>query len=145
MSEEKNKIEELEKQLEKESSNFMNRITEILTTMKSSTSLNDAQILSLSLKQELVDRKRQANYLVNKQESNLRAKTNSRFRYWRSENLMKMDYREIKAIVDGEVNELITIVDMFRSHIEFYNDTIATLNSIQFAIKNKIEMEKGFI
>lgn len=145
MSVDQEKINKVETHFAEEANGYLKEIQEIFGLMQNMTTLNDAQILALSLRQRIVDKKRETANIFNKQNSNLRKKVNERFTYWKNDSKFIKDWREIKALVDGETNLQKTLLDVFQTQIDFYNDTISTLTSIQFAIKNKVEMEKGFI
>lgn len=147
MSVDQEKINKVENLFADEVEFYNQEIRKIFDLMQNMTTLNEAQILALSLRQKLVDKKRETSNIYNKQNSNLRKDTNKRFQYWKGNGSgnFKTDYREIKVTVDGETNLLKTLLEIFQTQITYYNDTISNLTSIQFAIKNKVEMEKGFI
>lgn len=135
----KNKISEKFQARRKEVSNEIYESIEKLSNLKT---LKDAQVNMLSLRQRLLE----DNHTLLEHVTALRRK----FREEKStemENLSKnlqLRYQsnEKNVVIDGKTSSTKEYLEIFENQINFFNDSIKTIDNIIFGIKTRLDIEK---
>lgn len=134
-------LKDMNTTFEKEVSSNKERFLNIINC-RTIEEVTDSQIDNLSLRYEIIERKRFVQNVYNER-YNLYKNTKGQI-LLKSKSEKYRDYRESSDIIDSQLNIYKRILDLLKAQIEYYNDFIKTLDNAQYSIKNKIDIETKF-
>lgn len=131
---------ELENRLNKERSEWNEKIIALVNMMKENRKLPESQVFQLSYRQQVQERIAVYKILVEKKQGELDKQTVSRYREYIMNYDIKLNDKEKSAFVSADCTALKQQLNMIKIQINFFEECVKTLDNFGFAIKNKIEI-----
>lgn len=122
---------------------WSSRIKEVTVKLKDFNNLIDIQYEIYSLRQEAVDYYYYMNNILQKQIKQYTAEYRLRFvNYKQSSSVRYSSEGVINNLVEGELSQERYTVKILESQAAFMRETIKTIDSIIFGVKNRIDIQK---
>lgn len=131
---------ELENRLNKERSEWNEKVIALVNMMKENRKLPESQVFQLSYRQQVQERIAVYKILVEKKQGELDKQTVSRYREYIMNYDIKLNDKEKSAFVSADCTALKQQLNMIKIQINFFEECVKTLDNFGFAIKNKIEI-----
>lgn len=131
---------ELESNLQKERSEWNEKILELIMMMKDNKKLSEAQVYQLSYRQQVQERLATYRILIEKRQEMLDKQAMVRFREYALNYDIKLSGTERNAFVNVDCAALKQQVNMIKSQITYFEECVKTLDNFGFAVRNKIEI-----
>lgn len=131
---------ELENRLNKERSEWNEKVITLVNMMKENRKLPESQVFQLSYRQQVQERIAVYKILVEKKQGELDKQTVSRYREYIMNYDIKLNDKEKSAFVSADCTALKQQLNMIKIQINFFEECVKTLDNFGFAIKNKIEI-----
>ena len=131
---------ELENRLNKERSEWNEKVIALVNMMKENRKLPESQVYQLSYRQQVQERIAVYKILVEKKQGELDKQTVSRYREYIMNYDIKLNDKEKSAFVSADCTALKQQLNMIKIQINFFEECVKTLDNFGFAIKNKIEI-----
>ena len=135
---EKNKT--LEELIGKDKSSWSEKIMEIIKMSGAMNKIGEAQVLMLSYRHQLVDAMTDTHFNLYKINVKYEKAFRDRYLYYAHESQKSYTGGEKDKIVRADLSELKRQSLMIESHIEFYRESIKTLDNLGFALKRRMEL-----
>lgn len=142
MSEEEQRVNEIDEALEKERGDFSKRISEVIRMINKIDNISEAQVLMLSARHNLVEKVAKYRSSLYKKKSTDANFKKLRYEYYRTQHDVRLDYREINQFIDSDMSLRIRQTELLENQITFFSQCIDTLDRLGFSIKNKIQVEE---
>ena len=130
----------LENDLKKERENWMQNLKELIDMLKVNSKLTEAMAYGLSYRQMIVEKCIQYKQLLAKKNSVWDKVKADRYKQYILEGDLKLTATEKNDFVTADITSLKYQISLLQGQIEFFQETVQTLNSFQFAIKNKLQI-----
>lgn len=104
--------------------------------------LSGAQVEILSTRQRLLEDMHTLIENVRSLENKMRAKKAKHYEEMTKGNYLYKD-REKAAMVDGKVTDIKELLTIFQDQVDYYQDSIKTLDGAHYGVKYRIEIEKS--
>jgi hypothetical protein len=142
MTQEEIKVTEIEDALEKERSDYSEKISEIIKMINKIDKIAEAQVLMLSYRHMLVDKIIKYRAAIYKKKSNDQNYRKMRYEYYKTQHDIRLDYREINQFIDSDMALRTRQTEILENHVNYFNQCIETLDKLGFAVKNRIQVEE---
>ena len=133
------------KQFEETRKERNNDIYEYIKKLYNISELVELQVLALSIRQRLLEDSHYLLSMLNNLQSKLREVKNNLF----EEINNNLNYRirnlsEKNIMVEGNARyiNVKTLITLFENQIDFFTDSIKTIDNILYSIKNRMELDK---
>ena len=136
----KGQNKELEERFATERKNWGNDITTLVKSTGDTSKLNEAQVYQLSYRQMCVEKLAEYRILLEKRQELFDKQCASRFREYTTNYDIKLSGAEKTLFIQADCSELKLQIKMLSVQINFFEETIKTLDNLGFAIRNKIEI-----
>lgn len=133
---------ELEKRFKDERTKWVEDITKLVKSSGDTTKLNEAQVYQLSYRQMCVEKICEYRILLEKRQEMFDKQCASRFREYTTTYDIKLSGSEKQLFIQADCSELKLQIKMLTFQINFFEESIKTLDNLGFAIRNKIEVSK---
>jgi len=134
------KIATLESRLKQDRENWGKKISELVQTIKDVNKIADTQVMMLSYRQILLDKMSEMKSNLYRSNTNYESHYKSRFRYYTVDYDIKLTGGEKDRFVKSDLMPLKRQINILESHLDFYSESIRTLDNMAFAIKNRITL-----
>lgn len=131
---------ELEKRFKDERKQWLDDITKLVKSTGDTSKLNEAQVYQLSYRQMCVEKICEYRILLEKRQEMFDKQCASRFREYTLNYDVKLSSSEKQLFIQADCSELKLQIKMLTFQINFFEESIKTLDNLGFAIRNKIEI-----
>ena len=131
---------ELEKRFKEERDKWLKDITALVKSSGDTSKLNEAQVFQLSYRQMCVEKVCEYRILLEKRQELFDKQCASRFREYTTNYDLKLSGSEKQLFIQSDCSELKLQIKMISVQINFFEESIKTLDNLGFAIRNKIEI-----
>jgi hypothetical protein len=142
MTEEERKVNDLDDALDKERSEFNEKLSSLVKMLNRIDQISEAQVLMLSYRHMFVDKMTKLRSAVYRKKSNDENYRKLRYEYYKTQHDVRLDYREINQFIASDMALRIRQTDLLESQVNYYTQCIDTLDKTGFAIRNKIQIEE---
>jgi hypothetical protein len=142
MTEEEKKVNDLDDALDKERSDFNEKISEVIKLIRRIDTISEAQVLMLSYRHMLVDKMTKLRGAIYRKKTNDENFRKLRYEYYKTQHDIRLDYREINQFIASDMALRTRQTDLLEAQINYYVQCIETLDKMGFAIKAKIQVEE---
>lgn len=140
---EKNKTQLLDEKLDAERKEISSYIYEnIIQNLNNINLLGDTQVHIASQRQRLVDKTADMKSVLRKRTEKNENIKKDKYRFYKTDYDLKLSDFEIKRHIDADMEELNNISKIIENQVDFYKDTVDTLDKILYKIKYLIETKK---
>lgn len=133
-------LEALELAFTKDRNNWTSKIMKIISGVKDVNKIPDTQVDMLSERQKLVDMISKNYMILYKLKKSLEERYKEKYQWY----LKKYDYNlkdsEKKSFIKADLIMDYTKVEMYEAHIDFYKESVKTLDNLGFAIRNRLRV-----
>jgi len=137
-TEDEQKVIALEAMLEKERSQFTEKMVDLFPMIKDLDKLAEVQVLMLSYRHMMVDNLIKYKSAMHKKKSTDINYRKSRYEHYKTNYNVKLDYREINDFINADMALRNRQIDMLETQIEFYSKCVDTLDRLGWSVKNRI-------
>jgi hypothetical protein len=131
---------ELEKRFKEERGTWLDDITRLVRSTGDTAKLNEAQVFQLSYRQMCVEKICEYRILLEKRQELFDKQCASRFREYTTNYDIKLSGAEKQLFIQSDCSELKLQIKMISVQINFFEESVKTLDNLGFAIRNKIEI-----
>jgi hypothetical protein len=142
MTDEEKKVNDLDDALDKERSDFNEKISEVIKLIRRIDTISEAQVLMLSYRHMLVDKMTKLRGAIYRKKTNDENFRKLRYEYYKTQHDIRLDYREINQFIASDMALRTRQTDLLDAQVNYYTQCIDTLDKMGFAIKNKIQVEE---
>lgn len=128
----------LELEFKNERTSWGEKVADLIGMIKHSDKLTEAMAYGLSYRQIIIETLAQYKQLLAKKQSNMDVLRAERYRTYMLEGDLKLTGSEKNDAVNADLTSIKYQISLLQIQIDFLSDTIQTLSSFQFAVKNKI-------
>ena len=133
-------IEKLETAFMKDRNAWTAKIMKIISGVKNVSNIPEVQVDMLSERQKLVDIISKNYMILYKLKKTLEEKYKEKYLWY----LKKYDYNlkdsEKKSFIRADLISDYTKIEMYETHIDFYKESVKTLDNLGFAIRNRLRV-----
>lgn len=115
--------------------NIINRLNDI-------NAIGDIQVHLASQRQRLVDKSADMRSLIRRKTEQQQTIRKQKYRFYKMEYDIKLNDYEIKHHIEADIEESSNVVKLLENQIQYYKDTIDTLDKVVYKIKYLIEVKK---
>jgi len=133
----------LEERLRKDREGWMEKIENLVQMMKTITKLSEAQVYMLSYRQILIDKQTELQYTIYRKNSDYEVFYRSKFMEYVN-SATKLNGGERDRMVKADLTVIRRQISILESHMDFYKESIKTLDHMAFAIRNRIKLEDDY-
>jgi anti-sigma28 factor (negative regulator of flagellin synthesis) len=132
----------LEAEFRDERADWNVKIGELLDSVRNNSRLSEAQAFGLSYRQMLVEKMTQYRIAMHKKSGTFDKVKVERYKQYMTEGDYKLTASERADFVSADLSAVKLQLQLLQDQIDWIAETLQTLSSLQFAIKNKIEIIK---
>ncbi len=134
--------EKMAARFEKERTKVSKEVYENIGYLTKLTTLGQAQVNMLSLRQRLLEDNHTLLEHITKLRKEYRKKRALALEQLSSNQQYRFQSKEKDALVDGKISETKQWLEMFENQVQFFNDTMRTVDNIIFGLKTRLDIEK---
>ena len=134
--------EKMAARFEKERTKVSKEVYENIGYLTKLTTLGQAQVNMLSLRQRLLEDNHTRLDHITKLRKEYRKKRALALEQLSSNQQYRFQSKEKDALVDGKISETKQWLEMFENQVQFFNDTMRTVDNIIFGLKTRLDIEK---
>jgi hypothetical protein len=138
---ESDKLLDLEKFLEKQRSEWGDRIMEVIDMIRHMEKLSEAQVTMLSFRHMVIDQIARINITLKKKESTYNIQYKNKFVEYFNYDYKLNDKQKVN-MVEADLSSLNKQIGFLSTQIDFFKECIKTLDNIGWAIKNKLNINE---
>ena len=135
------KLNELERYLEKQRSEWGDRIMEVIDMIRHMEKLSEAQVTMLSFRHMVIDQIARINITLKKKESTYNIQYKNKFVEYFNYDYKLNDKQKVN-MVEADLSSLNKQIGFLSTQIDFFKECIKTLDNIGWAIKNKLNINE---
>ena len=135
------KLLDLEKFLEKQRSEWGDRIMEVIDMIRHMEKLSEAQVTMLSFRHMIIDQIARINITLKKKESTYNIQYKNKFVEYFNYDYKLNDKQKVN-MVEADLSSLNKQIGFLSTQIDFFKECIKTLDNIGWAIKNKLNINE---
>lgn len=140
---EEQKVDLLEEKFEKEREQYTQKIGEIVPKLRNMDTVSEAQVLSLSYRQILVDMLHKYRAILIKHKNNDKNFKKLRIDHYKRNYDVRLDAREMNEYIASDMAIRSRKADLIENQINFFTSSIDTLDKIGWAVRNRIEIHNS--
>lgn len=135
------KLLDLEKFLEKQRSEWGDRIMEVIDMIRHMEKLSEAQVTMLSFRHMVIDQIARINITLKKKESTYNIQYKNKFVEYFNYDYKLNDKQKVN-MVEADLSSLNKQIGFLSTQIEFFKECIKTLDNVGWAIKNRLSINE---
>jgi D-mannonate dehydratase len=135
------KLNELESFLEKQRSEWGDRIMDLIKMIREIDNLTDAQITALSYRHMIIDQIAKINITLKKREASYNIQFKNKFIEYFNYDYKLNDKQKVN-MVEADLSNLNKQIGFLSSHIDFFRECVKTLDNLGWAIKNRLNINE---
>jgi hypothetical protein len=141
MVEKENKLEKLEEYFAAKRVDWSDKIREIIYMMRNVKKLDEAIVLMLSYRQMVLESLTELNVKSHKAEAAYKSQYRVKYMGYYNHDY-KLNDKQKDSMVKADLIEKRKQINLFENQIEFYRESIKTLDNMGWAIKSRISVEQ---
>jgi len=118
------------------------KITELISKLKVMSKLSDCQVDMLSYRQILLDNIHNLKNQIYNKNAVWDKKYKDSYRKYTLDYELKLSAAEKNQFIKADLSDLRILISLIEGQIEYYQDSIRTLDNMAFAIRNRIRLEE---
>ncbi len=134
--------ERLEEKLLADKNSWTSRIKQLVERTREMRNLTECQVDMLSWRQMLIDKIVLLKSTVYKRKAHWDKYHKQKYRGYTIDYDLKLTKDEKISFIDADMAALKFQIRLIESHIEFYQDSVRTLDNLAFAIRNRIRLSE---
>jgi hypothetical protein len=134
--------EKLEEKLLVDKNSWTSRIKQLVERTREMRNLTECQVDMLSWRQMLIDKIVLLKSTVYKRKAHWDKYHKQKYRGYTIDYDLKLTKDEKISFIDADMAALKFQIRLIESHIEFYQDSVRTLDNLAFAIRNRIRLSE---
>lgn len=138
---EQDKLNDLEKFLDTQRSDWGDRIMEVIEMIREIDRLSEAQVKMLSYRHMVVDQIARINVTLKKRQSSYNVQYKNKFLEYFNYDYKLNDKQKVNMI-EADLSVLDKQIGFLSTQIDFFKECIKTLDNIGWAIKNKLNINE---
>lgn len=138
---EQDKLNDLDRFLEKQRSEWGDRIMEVIDMIRHMDKLSEAQVTMLSYRHMVIDQIARINITLKKRESTYNIQYKNKFIEYYNYDYKLNDKQKVN-MVEADLSSLNKQIGFLSTQIEFFKECIKTLDNVGWAIKNKLSINE---
>lgn len=138
---EQDKLNDLEKFLETQRSDWGDRIMEVIEMIRELDRLSEAQVKMLSYRHMVIDQIARINVTLKKRQSTYNIQYKNKFLEYFNYDYKLNDKQKVNMI-EADLSVLDKQIGFLSTQIDFFKECIKTLDNIGWAIKNKLNINE---
>lgn len=138
---EQDKLNDLEKFLDTQRSEWGDRIMEVIEMIREIDRLSEAQVKMLSYRHMVVDQIARINMTLKKRQSAYNVQYKNKFLEYFNYDYKLNDKQKVNMI-EADLSILDKQIGFLSTQIDFFKECIKTLDNIGWAIKNKLNINE---
>ena len=138
---EQDKLNDLDKFLEKQRSEWGDRIMEVIDMIRHMDKLSEAQVTMLSYRHMVIDQIARINITLKKRESAYNVQYKNKFIDYYNYDI-KLNEKQKANMVEADLAGLTKQIGFLSTQIDFFKECIKTLDNVGWAIKNKLSINE---
>jgi D-mannonate dehydratase len=138
---EQDKLNDLDKFLEKQRSEWGDRIMEVIDMIRHMDKLSEAQVTMLSYRHMVIDQIARINITLKKRESAYNVQYKNKFIDYYNYDI-KLNEKQKANMVEADLAGLTKQIGFLSTQIDFFKECIKTLDNVGWAIKNKLNINE---
>ena len=135
------KLNELERFLEKQRSEWGDRIMEVIEMIRELDKLTEAQVTMLSYRHMVIDQIARINITLKKRESSYNIQYKNKFIDYFNYDYKLNDKQKVN-MVEADLANLNKQIGFLGAQIDFFRECVKTLDNIGWAIKNRLNINE---
>jgi D-mannonate dehydratase len=135
------KLNELERYLEKQRSEWGDRIMEVIEMIRDLDKLIEAQVTMLSYRHMVIDQVARINITLKKRESSYNIQYKNKFIEYFNYDYKLNDKQKVN-MVEADLASLNKQIGFLSTQIDFFRECVKTLDNIGWAIKNRLNINE---
>ena len=135
------KLNELERFLEKQRSEWGDRIMEVIEMIRELDKLTEAQVTMLSYRHMVIDQIARINITLKKRESTYNIQYKNKFIDYFNYDYKLNDKQKVN-MVEADLANLNKQIGFLSTQIDFFKECVRTLDNIGWAIKNRLNINE---
>ena len=135
------KLNELERFLEKQRSEWGDRIMEVIEMIRELDKLTEAQVTMLSYRHMVIDQIARINITLKKRESTYNIQYKNKFIDYFNYDYKLNDKQKVN-MVEADLANLNKQIGFLGAQIDFFRECVKTLDNIGWAIKNRLNINE---
>ena len=136
--------EEIEKKLDGEKQKWNEILKDLVQQIRHIDNVSEAQVLMLSYRHQLVDKKNELKNIVSRSKGQLWENRKGVYRNYKLNYDLKLNQSEINDFIQADLRDMMLRINLLENQLEYYQMTIDTLDKLGFAISNKITLATKF-
>lgn len=132
--------EELEKRFAEERRDWNDKMFDVINYIKDTKKLTEAQVVQLSYRQICMDKLTEYRILCDKRQESYDKLIQKRNSEYDNMSAVKLSAVDKKVSLAGDYASLNRQIKLISRQIAYFEETIKTLDSLGFAVKNRIEI-----
>jgi D-mannonate dehydratase len=138
---EQDKLNDLDRFLEKQRSEWGDRIMEVIDMIRHIDKLSEAQVTMLSYRHMVIDQIARINITLKKKEFTYNIQYKNKFIDYYNYDF-KLNEKQKVNMVEADLAGLTKQIGFLSTQIEFFKECIKTLDNTGWAIKNKLSINE---
>jgi D-mannonate dehydratase len=135
------KLNDLDKFLEKQRSEWGDRIVELISKIREFENLAEVQVTMLSYRHMIIDQIAKINITLKKRESSYNIQYKNRFLEYFNYDYKLNDKQKVN-MVEADLSILDKQIGFLNTQIEYFKECIKTLDNVGWAIKNRLNINE---
>jgi D-mannonate dehydratase len=138
---EQDKLNDLDRFLEKQRSEWGDRIMEVIDMIRHMDKLSEAQVTMLSYRHMVIDQIARINITLKKRESAYNIQYKNKFIEYYNYDYKLNDKQKVNMI-EADLSGLSKQIGFLSTQIDFFKECIKTLDNVGWAIKNRLSINE---
>ena len=135
------KLNDLEKFLEKQRSEWGDRIVDLIAKIRDFDNLAEAQVTMLSYRHMIIDQIAKININLKKRQSSYNIQYKNKFLEYFNYDYKLNDKQKVN-MVEADLSILDKQIGFLTTQIEYFKECIKTLDNVGWAIKNRLNINE---
>lgn len=135
------KLNDLDKFLEKQRSEWGDRIVELISKIREFENLAEVQVTMLSYRHMIIDQIAKINITLKKRESSYNIQYKNKFLEYFNYDYKLNDKQKVN-MVEADLSVLDRQIGFLTVQIEYFKECIKTLDNVGWAIKNRLNINE---
>lgn len=142
-SDAKSKLEALEQKLSTERKEWKQKINELIKMLRKTDTLSEAQVFMLSYRQLFVEKIAELRSMSMKKSKAMDTFYKEQYREYTINYDIKLSPSEKNQFIKADLGNLKMQVDLLDNHINFFQESVKTMDTMSFSINNRIKLAEA--
>ena len=142
IEEKKNTYGDFEKMFDGERREWKEKISDLSFKMRDIRSVGEAQLELFSSRQQILEYNFKLGQVLNKLNTRYRKDKADRLKFYSSSVQIKYGANEKTPLIESDLTELLSKIDLVDNHMSYLNETIKTIDHMLYGIRQRIQLEE---